>query len=243
MINIVIVNTQKQDRDNISTLLSVQEDIKVLAHGKDGYDALKLIGCLKPDIAILDNHLEFIDGEEIPPLLKARSPSTAIVIMAAKISDNQLRRAVINEVSGFICKETDMETLPGILTRISEGGCFISPLLASRVLQLLAATDRKDKEMGHNAVGHVKPAVKKPPNSGYTKFFPSQDPAGYLSKMELNILTRIGEGRSSGEIAKSLGLAIGTVRNYISSIMRKTGVSNRSQMTRYAYSYALLPPD
>ena len=67
-----------------------------------------------------------------------------------------------------------------------------------------------------------------------------EDPLGYLSKMELRVLTNIGEGYTSGEIASNLNLAVGTVRNYISSVMRKTGLHNRSQMARYALYYGLV---
>ena len=228
MINTVIIDAQKKDREKVTSVLSTQGDIKVLAQGKDGYDALKLTGSLKPDIAILDNHLDFIGGEEIPPLLRARSPSTAVVILTAMISDYQLYRAVSNAVSGFVFKKTDMDVLPGILKGISGGGCFISPSLAARVLHLLAVSNPSVKIPARhkNAI----PAV----GSG-------EDPTGYLSKTELLILTRIGEGHTSDEIAKDLNLTVGTVRNYISSVMHKTGLQNRSQMVRYAFCYGLVP--
>ena len=235
MITTVIIDIQKRDRDKITTLLSAQEDIKVLAHGKDGYDALKLTGSLKPDIAILDNHLEFIEGQEIPPLLRARSPATAVVILTSKISDYQLYRAVSNEVSGFVHKETDIDTFPWILKCISEGRCFISPAFAGRVLNLLSVMNRKNDD------------TRRCPDRSQTrhknareKFHPGEDPAGYLSKTELMVLSRIGEGYTSGEIAKDMSLAIGTVRNYISFVMRKTGLRNRAQMVRYALNYGLV---
>ncbi|MCL2318696.1 MAG: response regulator transcription factor [Treponema sp.] len=238
MISIVTITAQNQDRDKIITLLSADGDIRVAARGKDGYDALKLVGSLKPDIAILDNHLEFIEGEEIPPLLRLRSPSTAIVLIAAMISDYQLYRAVTNEVSAIVHKETDMDSLPGILKCISGGGCFISPLLAARLLHLLAAMDKRGFYPCSSADGS---GAMKLASGRSVKFFPREDPVGYLSKMELRILTFISEGLTSAEIALNLGLAVGTVRNYISSVMRKTGMNNRSQMVRYAFSYGLVP--
>lgn len=239
MINTIIVNAQKEDRDKITTLLSSQGNIKVMAYGKDGYDALKLVGSLKPDIAILDNHLDFIEGEELSPLLKARSATTAVVILISKISDNQLYRAIANDVSGFVSRDAEMDMLPGILKSISEGGCFISPLLAARVLHLLSASDRKGLDT-HNVAR--RPPVKKPVRETGERKFPSrEDPMVYLSKTELRILTSVGEGYTSEEIAKKLGLAIGTVRNYISSVMRKTGQHNRSQIARYAFYYGLVP--
>jgi DNA-binding NarL/FixJ family response regulator len=228
MISTVVVSPQKQTRDKIIFLLSGHDDIKVLAHGKDGYDALKLIGGLKPDIAILDTHLEFIEGEEIPPLLKTRSPETAVVILITRISDYQLYRAAVNAVLGFVKKETDLDTLPEILKCIACGGCFISPGLGAKVLHLLAENGMSETQ------------IKRTDNM---RLYSDVDPTGYLSKTELRILTSIGEGYNSKEIAKSLDLAVGTVRNYISSVMRKTGLHNRSQMARFAFHYGLVSLD
>ncbi|MCL2194158.1 MAG: response regulator transcription factor [Treponema sp.] len=224
MIRTVIIDSQKEDRDRITSILSAQVDFKVLSQGKDAYDALKLIGSHKPDIAILGNELEFINGEEIPPLLRARSPSTAVVILTSKASDLQLCRAVINEASGLLHKETDMHLLPWILKCIHEGGCFISPSLASRVLHLLVLTQ-------------AKASLK----TEKEKFLSRDDPTGYLSKTELQILTCVGEGNSSEEIAQILDLTVGTVRNYISAVMHKTGQHNRSQLVLYAFRYGLVP--
>ena len=237
MINTVIINPQKQDQEKIASLLSNAGDFNVLALGKDGYDALKLIGSLKPDIAILDNQLDFIEGEEIPPLLKLRSPLTAVVILTARISDYQLYRAASNDVSGFVFKETDLETLPWILKCVSQGGCFISPALAARVLHLIASMNRKNNQFQNNPAAK---ALFKGQENEELKATPKEDPASYLSKMELRVLSHIGEGFESDEIAKDLNLAVGTVRNYVSSVMRKTGLRNRLQMARYAYNCGLV---
>ena len=241
MITIVIIDAIKQFREKIAALLAGQDDFKILAQGKDGYDALRLVSCLKPDIIILGNRLELVEEEELPSLLRARSPSTAIVIITARISDYQLYRAASDEVSGVIYKETEMNMLPRILKCISQGGCFISPWLASRILHLFSGIDRKNIAFHGSSSNRLQakgsarqcPEVKFPGSYG-------EDPIEHLSKMELRILTHVGEGYTSGEIAGSLGLTVGTVRNYISSAMRKTGLHNRSQMTRFAFEYGLI---
>jgi len=238
LISTVIVSPQKHERDRIAAMLSGEREISILAHGRDGYDALKLIGSHKPDIAILDSNLEFIEGEEIPPLLRLRSPATAFVIVVAKISDYQLYKAATNEVSGIVSKEADLDSLPGILKNVSEGKCFISSVLASRVLRLLCSLSYK------SAVPHASVEskhVNKPVEACELPSLSGEDPAKYLSRTELKILVEIGEGHASSEIAENLGLAVGTVRNYISSVMHKTGMNNRPQMVRYAYSCGLVP--
>ena len=238
MVRTVIIDAKKDVRDRIISLLAGQKDIKVLAYGKDGYDALKLVGSLKPDITILDNNLDYIEGEEIPPLIRARSPSTAVAILTAKISDFQLYRAVSNEVSGFIHKDTDMDTLPWILKCISQGGCFISPSFAGRVMHLLSMMNWNSIDVYLSAHAAAGESACRGVND---KFTFRNDPAGYLSKTELMILTSVGEGFSSRDIARNLGLSEGTVRNYISIVMRKTGLRSRPQMVRYAFQHGLVP--
>ena len=238
MVKAVVINSQKQDREKLVSILSADVDIKVLASGIDGYDAIKLIRSLKPDIAILDNHLEIIKGEEISPVLKLHSPSTAIVILVARISDIQLFRAASNEVSGFVHKETDLNILPRIVRFIYGGGCFISPALAARVLRLLSLTNPENTNKHSAAANKSKIRI---PAKLSLKIRSGDDPTETLSRTELRILANIGEGLTSSEIAEKLDLAEGTVRNYVSSVMRKTGLRNRPQMARYAFCCGIVP--
>jgi len=238
LISTVIVSPQKYEREKITSLLSAKDEIEILAHGKDGYDALKLVGSHKPNIAVLDSNLDFIFGEEIPPLLRLRSPSTAFVVVVSKISDYQLYKAATNEVSGIVSKEADLDSLPEILKNVSEGKCFISSVLASRVLRLLCSLSYKSA--CPHSYGENK-SQNKPVEAVDMLYLSGEDPAKYLSRTELKILVEIGEGHASTEIAENLGLAVGTVRNYISSVMHKTGMNNRPQMVRYAYSCGLVP--
>ena len=231
VIKTIIISSHKQSHQKIASRLSTEEGIIVLAQGRDSYDALKLVGAFKPDIAILDT----LDEEEIPHLLKVRSPSTSVVIVVAKISDYQIYKAALNEVSGFISKETDLDTLPMILNFVYQGKCFISPTFASKVLHLLGSFNYKDI---HDFATSKYPICTEitdiPAHSG-------EDPTDNLSKTELKILVEIGKGHTSNEIAENLGLAVGTVRNCISSVMRKIGLNNRSQMVRYAFGCGLVP--
>jgi DNA-binding NarL/FixJ family response regulator len=231
MIKAVVIHSQKEDLENIVSLLSADGDIKVLASGKDGYDAIKLIGSLKPDIAILDNHLEFIKGEQISPVLKLHSPLTAVIILVTRISDTQLLKAASNKVSGLVHTDTDLNILPRAVRLISKGGCCISPALASRVLRLLSLTNPGNTNKHSLAANKSRNRI---PAKLSIRILSGENPTENLSRMELRVLAHIGEGLTSDEIAEKLHLTVGTVRNYVSSVMRKTGLRNRSQMARYA---------
>ena len=229
MINIVIIHARKDEREKISSCVELQEEINVLGYGKDGYDALKMVSSLKPDIALVDNNLEYIEGTEVPPLIRLRSPATAVVLLTAKIDNYQLYRAAVNEVAGFVYMKTDLDFLPEIIKSVSRGECFISSGLAARILQIISDEAKgSQKNNQKNYMG--------------AKFRAPEDPIGFLSKMELQIMAYIGEGYNSTGIARELNLSAGTVRNYISALMTKTGLKNRPQMVRYALDYGLISP-
>jgi DNA-binding NarL/FixJ family response regulator len=221
MINIIVIDAEKQERDKIAALLSAQKDFRIMGLGEDGYDALKLVNEHKPDIAVLDAHLKYNEREEIPLLLKCRSPATAVVMLAGEMSDTRLCEIICNKVSGFLLKKTDIEPLPEILRTVVGGGYFFNPEIAGRVIHIcLFGNDRKDKPQA----------------------LPWEtDHLQNLSKTELQILTCLGKGYAGSEIAQSLNLAAGTVRNYISSIMCKTGLHSQSQLVLYAIQCGLVP--
>ena len=225
MIKTIIIDAKKEERDRVDSFLSASSDIKVVANGKDGYDALKLSDCLKPDVAIIGNDLDLIESEDIPPLVRFRSPGTAIIILIDKYNDRQLKKAVLNMFSGFLCRDTDMEKLPEILRCVSAGGCYINPVLAARILRIFSA-EKKDRKTADSQTAYEIPR--------------REDPVGLLSKTELQILSFVGKGFGSDEIAKKLNMAVGTIRNNISAIMRKIGLNNRSQMASYAINFGLV---
>ena len=239
MKHIVLIDAQKQTRDRVESLLAAYKDIKILAQGQDGYDALRLTGSIKPDIVILDNQLEFIDDEDIVPLLMLRSPSTALIILAAKINDFQLCSAAQNKVSGLVDKEKDLDILPMVIEYVSSGGYFISPAIAARVLVFFSRIKCNNTKSSANSVKMLLNGI---PGKHLTEpAFPSgNDPAGHLSKMELKILTHIGKGHTSKQIAEDLDLAVGTVNNYVSAVMHKTGLTSRSRLASYACYYGLV---
>jgi len=237
MVKTVIINSQKQNREKLVSLLTADGEIEVLASGKDGYDAIKLITRLKPDVVILENHLEPTNGEDISPVLKLHSPSTAVVILVARISDYQLVKAASNEVSGLVHTETDMNMFPRIVKFISRGGSFISPALAARVLRLLS---RINPENGNTHGFAADKTQNKTSAKLSIKVLSGGSPTRILSRSELRILACIGEGLTSSQIADKLNMVEGTVRNYVSSVMQKTGLHNRAQMTRYAFSCGIV---
>jgi DNA-binding NarL/FixJ family response regulator len=220
MIRIVVADSEQKIREKIKSILSPHKDFNVVGTGRDGYDAIKLIPAYKPDIAILGVNLDFINGAEIPPLLKRRSPATSIIILASRLNDHQIYKALSNEVTGLLLEEPDLEHMAFILRKIHAGEYYMNAQISSRIFRIVSGIFRESRRGN---------SPREPVSS-----IPSS-----ISKTELQIMHFIGEGNSNKEIAELLNLKAGTVRNYISSAMHKAGLRNRTQMAVYAVENGL----
>jgi DNA-binding NarL/FixJ family response regulator len=224
MIHVIIIDAKQEDRERTNNLLSLHRDFDVQGLGKDGYDAIRLIAVFKPDIAILDINLDFINGVDVLPLLKRQSPATLEVILTSKLEDNQISKALRNKIAGFLLKDSDLDRLPFILSDLLSGKYYMNPQISTRIFHIFS---------------------KVPPQGRHKNFLSKRVypiPAG-ISKMELQVMRYIGEGRSNKEIAECLNLTAGTVRNYISSAIHKTGMRDRTQIAIYALRNGLVNND
>ena len=217
MINIVVVEDDTGNKDEITKLVSVQSDLEILGLGKDNYDAISLVKKFKPDILLLDTEPEIDNKTEISCILKRYSPKTAIVIICARVRDSIIYEMAKGTITGYLLKDSDMSHLIMILREIYRGVPYINYQITVRMFQILAKYDRE------KAVFSNKTRITKK-NFTLAKF----------TDTEFLIFKYISEGYSVREAAKFLCLKEGTVRNYISSIMQKTGSKTRTQIVLYA---------
>jgi DNA-binding NarL/FixJ family response regulator len=224
MIRTVIIDAKQEDRKKIHNLLSRHEDFDVQSLGKDGYDAISLVSSCKPDIAILDVNLDIINGLDVLPLLNRQSPATLVVILASKLDDSQISKALGSKIAGFLLKDLDLDELPVILRDIHVGKYYMNSQVSSRIFHIFPELLGKYRQT--NFI------------SKQVRLLPEE-----ISKTELQIMSCIGKGRSNQEIAEYLNLTTGTVRNYISSAIHKTGVRDRTQIAIYALRNGLANDD
>jgi two-component system NarL family response regulator/two-component system response regulator DegU len=224
MIHMVIIDAKQEYRKKITHLLSHLEDFEVQGLGKDGYEAIRLVTSFKPDIAILGINLDIINGLDVLPLLNRQSPATLVVIMASKLDDNQISKAMSNKIAGFLLKDQDFDKLPVVLRDICFGKYYMNPQVSTRLFYILPKLSGKGRQA----------------NFISKQVYPL--PAD-ISKTELQIISCIGEGRSNQEIAVYLNLTAGTVRNYVSSAIHKTSVKDRTQLAIYALRNGLVNTD
>ena len=223
MISIVVIDKQETDLSHIRACLASQNDFAVRGSGKSGYDALRLVETLRPNVAILDTCLDMANGLELIPLLKRKSPQPALLFLTSRNDESAVCDAVIREdVRGYILKETDMDSLIFAVRHAHQGGRFISHRINEQVYRILAKLLKTAREFPT-----ARTKAKSPVLTG-------------ISTTELRILTSIGQGHSTREIAEELRLAQGTVRNYISSAMQKTGLRQRTEIPLFALKNGMI---
>jgi DNA-binding NarL/FixJ family response regulator len=222
MIRIVIIDTMKQDREQISSMLFARDGFEIAGFGKDGYDALKLSARFRPDIVIMDLGKHNSEGPELVPLIKSKSPATAVIFLSGRDDNEYVIRALSAGALGYLVKETDMNKLAASVRTVYNGGYSVSPQIIIRIFGMFSDLTRHK-----NVPRHPNGCEPVPAN---------------IKRTELQIMSFIARGYSNKEIAETLRLKQGTVRNYLSSAMRKAGLQNRTQAAIYAITHGLADP-
>jgi DNA-binding NarL/FixJ family response regulator len=209
MINIAIASKCKDDRKTISALLAKQEDFHIISIGKDGYDALKSAMTQRPDVIIMDFSMEDIDSPELAPIIKRNSPSTALIVLCSHEERNTVARALKAGISGCLLRQDGFNNLVPSIRSVFYGGFYLSKLAKNHAINYFSV-----------------PAEAFPVelNIAWHPF----------TSTELSILNGISRGYTDREIAKSLNINIGSLRNCISRVKKRTGSKNRTQAAIYA---------
>jgi DNA-binding NarL/FixJ family response regulator len=221
MIRIGIVDDQDLVRDSLKILLSAQDDFEVVGIGKDGYEALKLVENYHPDVLLLDIRMPIMDGVEATAMLKARSPNTSIIILTTFDDDEYVLNAIRNGASGYLLKSSAMDELAKAIRTVHAGGSLMTPEIATKAFKMFSEIVKEYPKK----ITSVKDETTLPCN---------------LNKTELEIISHIGNGLANKEIASILKLSEGTVRNYISSILQKTGLRDRTQIAIFAVRHKMV---
>ncbi len=213
-IRILIVDDHPLFRQGVRFALEAEPDIDVVGEAADGEQALEMATTLTPDVVLSDVNIPGPDGVEIARALKGALPNTSVILMTAYDDEGQLFNAIRVGAAAYFLKDLGPSELMDGIRRVSRGEYLINesvlskPMVASRVLQQFADLVSEGKE--------VEPL-----------FVP-------LSNREIEVLEQIARGNSNKEIARALKISDQTVKNHITSILRKLAVNDRTQAVVYA---------
>ncbi|MDR0663584.1 MAG: response regulator transcription factor [Spirochaetaceae bacterium] len=215
---IILVDNQLPFRETIKNLLLTQFDFDLVGVGKDGYDAMRLMDKVEPDVVILDIETPLLDGLKAAASIRLRHSSASVIVLAKDMDDKAIINAVCCGVKGFLLRASVLEEVTKAIRNVYLGHFYMSRAVASRTFDLFSEIVKTGTQRQQAGSGN-----------GAGKSLPPQ-----ITRTESKIAAFIGEGLSNKRIAEILRLKEGTVRNYISVILQKTHLEHRTQIAIYA---------
>lgn len=213
-ITIIVVDDHPLFRQGVINTLALEAGFRIIGEAANGMEALELIRRVKPDVAILDINLPDINGQQVTHYINQDSLPTRVLLLTAYDDSEQVRHAAWAGARGYCSKDVNPAWLKQTVLEITKGNYVMGDRVMTRqeFEAWLAEETMKAQRL------YSKPGAP---------FYP-------LSKREMEVLGYIVRGLSNKEIACSLHISPQTVKNHITSILRKFGVEDRTQAVVYA---------
>jgi len=211
-IRILVVDDESVVRDGVVTILSFQPDMKVVGEAENGIKAVEIARQTKPDVVLLDMVMPKQNGLETIPKLKSVSPDSRILVLSSFNESDKVYQSIKAGALGFLLKDATRVQLLQAIRDVAKGLASIQPSIAMKVIN----------------------EIDNPAELMYT--------ANPLTPRELETLKLIARGLSNQEIASSLVVHERTVAKYVSSILDKLQLANRTQAALYAINEGLAEP-
>jgi two-component system, NarL family, response regulator DevR len=208
---ILLVDDHEVVRLGLKALLEHNPQFEVIGEAGTAKEAIEQVSRLRPDIVLMDIRLPGASGIEACEEITRNFTDTRVMMLTSYADDEMLFSAIRAGASGYVLKQIGGDELIRALEAVGRGEALLDPAVTQRVFQ------------------EVRRAVKEEEASAFAN----------LSQQEKHVLVLVSEGKTNREIAKALFLGEGTVRNYVSSILSKLGVSNRAEAAAYAVEHNL----
>lgn len=212
MIRVIICDDQAVIRDGLEMILSADTEIEVVGLAQDGEEAVELVNAEQPDLVLMDLKMPIMNGIQATREIKKFHPDIKILVLTTFAEDEWIFDAIHNGANGYLLKGTPRQDLIKAIKGTLSGEAHIDPSVGAKLLNRVAQSQPQE-------------------NSTLQEL---------LSPRELEILKLIGKGFTNTEIAAQLYLTHGTVRNYVSTILNKLGVEDRTQAAVLAIKYGLV---
>lgn len=208
-LRILLVDDHEVVRLGLSTLLEDLPATMVVGEAGTGEEALQACQRLAPDLVLLDIRLPDQNGVEVCRQISQRWPQTRVVILTSFVDDELVADAILAGAAGYVLKQVGNQELLRAIEAVRQGKALLDPQVTQRVLQRMRRTE------------HLLDA------SAFRD----------LSRREMEVLLLVSQGKSNQEIADTLAVSDKTVRNHVSSLLKKLDLSNRVELATYAVTH------
>ncbi len=211
MINVMIADDQQLIRESLKIVLNTEEEINVSGVVGDGDEVLEALKRTSPDVILMDVRMPKMDGVACTKLVKESYPNVRIIILTTFDDDEYVYDAIRFGASGYLLKGISTEELVKAIKVVYQGQAMLNPDIASKVLKFFSSVQHDD-----------------------TTIAVDEELASELNENEWKIIKEVAKGHSKKEFSEILSFSQGTVRNYLSTILEKLGLRDRTQLAIWA---------
>jgi DNA-binding NarL/FixJ family response regulator len=208
MIKVMLVDDQNLVRKGVRSLLELSAEIEVIAEAADGAEAIRMMPEVNPDVVLLDMRMPGLSGLDVLRMLASQGKLPPTIILTTFDDDELVLAGIQSGARGYLLKDVALADLVNAVKTVAEGGSIVKPAVTQRLLKGLENLQTE---------------------------FSSLEQPDPLTERETEILRLMAGGYSNKEIANSLGVAEGTVKNHVSNILSKMGVRDRTRAVLKAF--------
>ncbi len=209
-IKLLLADDHKMVREGLKAFFAPTDEFEVVAEASNGIEAVQLAGQTRPDIVLLDLLMPEMDGIEAAQKMRETLPDLKIIIITSSLEESKVIAAIRAGASGYLLKDSSPTEIENAIRKVF-GGDTVFP---SRITNILV------KELSRQDAQPAKAVT--------------------LTERETDILMLLANGLSNQEISERLFLSVWTVRTYVTTILDKLGVENRTQAALYAIKEGLV---
>ena len=215
-VRVLLVDDQALFREALATLLGTRDDVEVVGEAGNGAEALDRVAELSPDVVLMDLRMPVLDGVAATRRLRVERPDSQVIALTTFDDDEDVFAALRAGAVGYLLKDVSSARLVEAVLAAARGESVLQPSVAAKVVARFAQL----------------PDSASPPRP--------QPLVVPLSERELEVLRLLADGRSNREIAESVYLAEGTVKNHVTNVLAKLGARDRTQAALRARALGLL---
>ena len=213
-ITIIIVDDHPLFREGVINTISIEPDLEVVTDTDNGEDALELVRQHQPDVVVMDVNLPGMNGQQVTREIVTEKLPTRVILLTAYDDVEQTIHSMKSGAAAYCAKHVKPESLVGIVRQVALG-------------KFVIGTEVFDKSGLNRWLELRTEGAVRPYSDPGEPFHP-------LSKREMEVLSYLTKGMSNKEIANLLGISHQTVKNHVTSILRKLGVEDRTQAAVFA---------
>ena len=212
VIRLLICDDQEVVREGLRTILGGVPGIDVVAVASNGAEAVEAVPVFQPDLVLMDLNMPIKNGVQATRELAASHPDVRVLVLTTYDDETWVVDAIRAGAAGYLLKDAPRDQLVAAIKGTAAGKTHVDPAVAGDLLALVAAADGG----------------------------PPSPLADNLSDRERDVLRLLGKGMSNSDIAEQLFLSEGTIRNYVSAILAKLQVGDRTQAAVLAVKHGLV---